>query len=487
MIGVSKYQHKEVTPLPGVANDLVLMRDLLINHFDMPESSIKELRDEQASRKGILDGIDTWLIEGTNAGDRIFLYYSGHGSYTEDVSGDESGPDGDGFDETLAAYDVFCESESSCQNMVLDDEIDQRLRQLSDRYVMTMFDSCHSGTATRSFRSDDQKDSSTTAKLFSPELFVAVQNKAQTRSMLSPQATTRSTIEQHQREGGFVKSLPAHVNLFAVQSFQEALEVSLPGLPRGGLFTRHVYDALSDNRADFNSDNQVSFAELQRYTEEQSAEYCKQDIVCQRKGVVPLIEVPADWIGEAVVSMGRASAPASDGDVLDSADVSSILSHTNEADLQLTIEPGNVLKPQDNVRFKVTADRSGVLLLFDRDAHGVLRLIYPQDSLDGQGRRGQPVGWINAGSEVVVPDSLSGINIVVDDALGDGVLFAVLAENTEPLTFATRAFEPVERQRQAIGQLRLSLDQLMDSIDDDLVRATSDWSMTSLDYKVVKP
>lgn len=487
LIGVSKYEHKGVTPLPGVANDLVLMRDLLINRFDVPVSSIKELRDEQASREAILSGIDDWLIEGTSPGDRIFLYYSGHGSYTLDISGDESYPDGDGFDETLVPYDAYCKTASSCQNMVLDDEIDQRLRQLSDRFVFTMFDSCHSGTATRSFLSDDGKESSATAKLFSPELFVAAQSKSQTRSLVTPQAATRSTIEQHQKEGGFVNSQPAHVNLFAVQSFQEALEVSLPGLPRGGLFTRHVYDALNDKAADYNDDSRVSFAELQRYTEEQSAEFCKNDRVCQRKGVTPLIEVPPDWVGEAVVSIGKASAQAGGADVLDSADVSSILSNTNEANLQLSIEPDKVLRPKDEVRFKVTAERSGVLLLFDRDAHGVLRLIYPQEPLDGQGRRGQPVGWVNAGSQVVVPDSRSGISIVVDDVVGEGVLFAVLAENTQPLTFSTRAFQPVERQSQSIGQLRLSLDQLIDSIDADLVRATSDWSMTSLAYEVVEP
>lgn len=488
LIGVSKYQHKGVPPLPGVANDLVLMRDLLINKFDMPSSSIKELRDEQASHEGILNGIDQWLINGSNPGDRVFLYYSGHGSYTKDINGDESGPAGDGFDETLVAYDVFCDSASSCQNMVIDDEIDQRMRQMSDRFVLTMFDSCHSGTATRTAQWISENNTSAAAKLFRPEMFMAAQNETQTRSMVTPQAATRSTVEQHHREGGFVKSQPTHVNLFAVQSFQEALEVSLPGLPRGGLFTRHVYDALRDERADFNKDSRVSFAELQRYTEEQSAEFCEHDRVCQRKGVAPLIEVPADWAGEAVVSLGKARTQASGNDgVLSSADVNSILSQTNDAGLKLSIEPGTVLKPKDRVRFRATANRSGVLLLFDRDARGILRLIYPTDPLDGQGRRGQPVGWVNAGSQVVFPDSQSGNWIVVDDVLGDGVLFAVLAENTQPLTFSTRAFQPVERQRQSIGQLRQSLDQLIDSIDADLVRTTSKWSMISLPYKVVNP
>lgn len=68
-------------------------------------------------------------------GDWLVITYSGHGTYTVDMSGDEP----DGYDECLYLYD----------GLLLDDEIREIIKPASGKHIVFMLDSCFSGTATR--------------------------------------------------------------------------------------------------------------------------------------------------------------------------------------------------------------------------------------------------------------------------------------------------------------------------------------------------
>lgn len=491
LIGVSKYADSGIPPLPGVVNDLELMRDLLENNFDVPKAAIKVLRDSQATRAGILDSIDNWLIQGTQPGDRVFLHYSGHGSYLPDLDGDESGPNGDGVDETLVAFDVTCSALGTCENMVLDDEIGERLTQLSDRYVLTVFDACNSGTATRSMGIGVSEADQAAARLFRPEAYVADLQGNATRSMPSMQGDSRAQIDNHHKEGGFVPGQANHVNLFAVQSFQLALEVTIPGLPRSGLFTRNIYDALKDNKADRDNNGAVSFSELDLYVNQSTKRYCESNKTsCKRAGgVVPKMEVPASLIGTNVLDFGKFQQADIDNG-LDEMDVTAILAQSNDANLRIALEPGTVLQPDDRLRFNVSADRGGVLFLFDLDAGGKLTLLYPTDTTPSI--NGNPPGWIHAGSRVIVPDSSNQWQYVIETPYGKGVAFAILAERYQEYP-GTRNFAVVGRENSslqissaaALGELRLTLDRLVGSVDNEFLRDRSEWSMVNVEYEVV--
>lgn len=484
LIGIGEYQAGAQWALPGTQNDLESMQQLLTDGFAMSSSDIKVLRNKEATHQNILDTIDEWLIDGTKAGDRVFLYYSGHGAFVPDLDGDESvASGGDGYDETLVAHDVICTQENGCINMVTDDEIGARLDKLADRYVISMFDSCHSGTVTRSLNTDPNIKT----RLFQPEIaMLASDSVAQSAQGLeaTPQATTRSMAMAHKNETGFVDQSSQHVNLFAVQAFQEALEISGPGRAPSGLFTSHVVSALQERAGDFNADGAVSFGELKRYTTEQSAAFCKNDSRRCKNGLDPLVEISPELMGKDVFVFGEKSDSVANQNLNDQ-QISSILSQGNEANLQVQIQPGDQLGVGALMRIQVTSDREGLLLLFDKSADGQLVRLYPNEASNQTSLDGRPLGWVRAGSSVLVPDSLADWEYVVEEPLGTGVLIAVLTESYQNLPQLTKAFTPVARQEQSLGELRVSLDELIDSPDDETLRESPEWSMALANYEVV--
>ena len=147
LVGIDKYRHTDkVSNLAGCVNDAMDMKALLIGKFEFPEANILVLANEQATHAGIVAAIQNHLIANAQQGDIVVFHYSGHGSQMKDVSGDE---EGDGLDETLVPHDS-----RDPQNQVFDisdDEINGLLAQLSQKTknITFIFDSCHSGTATR--------------------------------------------------------------------------------------------------------------------------------------------------------------------------------------------------------------------------------------------------------------------------------------------------------------------------------------------------
>ena len=88
LIGVNEYRIDGAN-LRGCVNDVANIERLLIKLFEFPATSIKKLVDGQATKKKIEAGIKS-LFKGSKAGDVLFLHYSGHGSNTPDLNGDEA-------------------------------------------------------------------------------------------------------------------------------------------------------------------------------------------------------------------------------------------------------------------------------------------------------------------------------------------------------------------------------------------------------------
>lgn len=94
-------------------------------------SDIRSLKSPSATE--ILDALKSriYLLQDQ---DLLVVYYFGHGSQTEDLSGDEE----DDMDETLVAYD----------REIIDDEIFEMLKQANSRArVFFIIDACHSGSS----------------------------------------------------------------------------------------------------------------------------------------------------------------------------------------------------------------------------------------------------------------------------------------------------------------------------------------------------
>lgn len=143
LVGIDTYEDPRVPATPGATDDARAIAAVLHDRFGFADSSIHLLLDEQATAQGVIDAFRTWLIEGTEPGDRVFFLYAGHGSQLPDDNGDEA----DGFDETLAPHDV--DPEGSGAGQIRDDVLSGLVAALSGRRAVLLFDSCHSGTVTR--------------------------------------------------------------------------------------------------------------------------------------------------------------------------------------------------------------------------------------------------------------------------------------------------------------------------------------------------
>lgn len=142
VVGIDTYAHPRVGATPGSVADAQAMADLARRRFGFAPESVRVLLDGQASSDAIRRSFQEWLIAGTRPGDRVFFSYAGHGSQLADDDRDEA----DGYDETLAPFDV---DPTTGSGMIRDDEFDRFIRDLQGRRVVLVFDSCHSGTISR--------------------------------------------------------------------------------------------------------------------------------------------------------------------------------------------------------------------------------------------------------------------------------------------------------------------------------------------------
>src|SRR5947207_11425742 len=159
LVGIDNYANAR--HLKGAVNDIVAVRQVLLRDLGFASTNVRVLTEEQATKANILAAL-RGVAEQTKAGDSFFLYYSGHGTEMDDVDGDEAlvDPD-DHYDEVLVPYDAkpWPKERATEPNstMVTDDEIGAALANLVGRKVVVMFDSCHSGSATRGLGETDSR------------------------------------------------------------------------------------------------------------------------------------------------------------------------------------------------------------------------------------------------------------------------------------------------------------------------------------------
>jgi len=138
LVGINAYR-PPINPLRGCLNDVQQMQSVLQQYYGFPAENVRLLRDEEATRQGILHGL-AWLVEGAQAGDVLVFHYSGHGSQVDDDSGDEW----ECRDEILVPYD------HDWDNPLRDDDLKAVFDRVPVAANLTFIsDSCHSGTVNK--------------------------------------------------------------------------------------------------------------------------------------------------------------------------------------------------------------------------------------------------------------------------------------------------------------------------------------------------
>jgi hypothetical protein len=144
-VGIDDYDH--VNKLNGCVQDILDMKDVLIETFGFPAENIQTLTNKEATHEAIIKAFKTHLIENAKKyPDAVVIFqYSGHGSQAYDGNGDES----DGLDETLVPVDSRDRENKHFD--ITDDELNDLFEELSQftPNITFILDSCHSGSATR--------------------------------------------------------------------------------------------------------------------------------------------------------------------------------------------------------------------------------------------------------------------------------------------------------------------------------------------------
>lgn len=143
LVGINYYNTSNA--LHGCIDDIVNMRNALIDAYSYSANNIVMLRDDISSaasatlptRSNILAQLAA-LVQQSSQLEEMWVHYSGHGSYVKDRNGDEIAS---GRDSTIVPCD-FLQS-----GFIVDDELLALLKRVHPSCrVILLFDSCFSGS-----------------------------------------------------------------------------------------------------------------------------------------------------------------------------------------------------------------------------------------------------------------------------------------------------------------------------------------------------
>ena len=139
LIGINYYD-TPAAALKGCVNDVVNMRNMLIDAYGYDSENIKVLRDDavdavfKPTAANIINSLASIIAQSASLKE-IWIHYSGHGSQLRDTNGDEA----DRLDEVIVPSDY------TKVGFITDDMIFNIIKQSKCPTVL-IFDSCNSGT-----------------------------------------------------------------------------------------------------------------------------------------------------------------------------------------------------------------------------------------------------------------------------------------------------------------------------------------------------
>ena len=472
LIGISAYEN--IRPLNGPRRDLPKMKAFLRDHWKFGQDEIIVLEDADATRDKIIAAIKERLIGETKAGDRVLIYFSGHGSQLPDEDGDEE----DGLDETLSPVNTTEDG----RNQITDDVFGALLAQLGDRKVTVIIDSCHSGTVSRSVGSfTEDEHSGSLARTFVPTL----QSRSATPTVYDEEA--------HSREESFVKSKGSLHVWSAAASNQLSWDT-----PGGGVFTGHFIEGMSDQLADNNKNGKITNSELLVYVRGKTKAYCSKNPICRGFGFTPTLEADSKAMEVVAVPLREededdesdaddgeeeeeeTNAAEAEDDEEDDVDITDLIVQDNNANVAIDILPKDVVNAGESIQFRVTSERPGHLILLDINADGEVVQLVPNEIMDKHKRTSE----VGPKVPVTIPDAYYGFKFTASEPYGEGTLVAIVTEDKlkiDELLDANRAISVVAKPDEYLTQLAASLLKVW---NDDKKNRELNWSLAVRKYTI---
>lgn len=477
LIGISAYEN--IRPLNGPRRDLPKMKAFLRDHWKFAEDEIIVLEDADATRDKIISAIKDKLISETESGDRVLIYFSGHGSQLPDEDGDEE----DGLDETLSPVNTTEDG----RNQITDDVFGALLAQLGDRRVTVIIDSCHSGTVSRSVGTfTEDEHSGSIARTFVPTL----QSRSATPTVYDEDA--------HSREESFVKSKGSLHVWSAAASNQLSWDT-----PRGGVFTGHFIEGMSAQLADNNKNGTITNSELLVYVRGKTKAYCSKNPICRGFGFTPTLEADSKAMevvavplrdddeeedaedenqesGEKEEEETDVAEAEDEDDEEEDVDITDLIVQDNDANVAIDILPKDVVNAGESIQFRVTSERPGHLILLDINADGEVVQLVPNEIMDKHKRTSE----VGPKVPITIPDAYYGFKFTASEPYGEGILVAIVTEDKlkiDELLDANRAISVVAKPNAYLTQLASSLLKVW---NDDKKNRELKWSLATRKYTI---
>lgn len=224
LVGIDNYA-APVTPLQGCINDVKAIEEYLKARVqtDGWNLKLKVLKDEEATRQGIIDGFRHHLCQ-ASSNDVVLFYYSGHGSQ-ENAPPEFWEWQPEKVNETLVCYD----SRSEGGWDLADKELAKLISEVAQNnpHITLILDCCHSGSGTRDpFQETAVREFDADVRTRPLESFI-----------FSPQEIRDIGFAErnlsNQQKSGWNIPRGKHILFASCQNFQTAKEYRVDGEHRG--------------------------------------------------------------------------------------------------------------------------------------------------------------------------------------------------------------------------------------------------------------
>lgn len=405
IVGIADYGHPRLN-LRGPRIDVELTKRMALA-LGFKESQIRTLLDKKATRDNILKALAEWCIKGVGPGDKVLIYFSGHGAQVPDFNGDED----DLCDEALVAADVV---QKHALAFIVDDLLNRYLSRSKSKEILVILDCCHSGTGT--------KGMVTEAAAQANEFYAYGKMIMKGDCRCNQPVNMKSLRVIGEKSGGKVN----HITLTAAAQNEVARAAMRPG--RGSLFTQSLFYEVSSRKGP------ISFQELRDRVAE------KIRIVSEAFHIsphTPQLEGNPRWFKKDFKAFIRqpldtAAEQQYNGAVMQSGSMVQLFNRmliNSSFDVRIKAKKQDY-KLGEKIRFSVISTKKGYLNLIELSPSGDVVVLFPNQY--------STANAVTPWQTLKVPDSIGGFHFVAQPPLGSSRVVALVTP--APLNLYT---EPV--------------------------------------------
>lgn len=462
--------------LQGPPLDAQNVAAMLVHDLGYREEDVKVLVDAQASRAAILDTFQTWLIDGTAPGDRVFFYFSGHGAEVSLRSGGK-------IHLTTGLVPADARSEVSATattggGFILGAQLGRLVRKLEGREITIVADACHSGSLTKD--ANAARATNRAIRTITPNGPIDLDPGEITDDLVQESKTGVRLLDFNIRGGEPMPDL-------AVWSAATIAQLSWDS-PTGGIFTNAFIEGLRGRAVNVTGSSKITASALLAYVRDEAKLFCEKNKECAE--FTPDLIAPDSYRAKVLVPYPSEEPPlADDGTVppdgpqlVDLAQ--GVLSHTNDFPIAAEVLPSKRVKLNTSVTFGIKSAEAGQLLVLDTGPDGKLRMIFPNPYSKAANRRGE----IRAGAPLTIPDESYPFEFTATDA-GPGTLIVLVAEEGTDfgaILAGTPAFDALTTPSRNLVALASQLQQPVLDPDPNVPNRARRWAFTTVPY-VVEP